>query len=88
MAETAADKQAPKAAPVARKQQHVTGKVIVETASFKPDKPSLVALAEERFIEQVKGNHGADAKLTEITYEVVTHHVGTAVTYLFKGTVD
>lgn len=74
--------------PAARKSERVTGTVVVATASLNADKPSLIAQAEEAFKAQVESNHGAGAKLTVDSYEVVKHHVGTEVTYTFTGTVS
>lgn len=66
----------------------VDGEIRLETGDFNvTEQPILIEQATELFQKKVADVHG-DKKLSNIALTRTSHHIGTAVTYYFTGTIE
>lgn len=72
-----------KPAPVAKtaKSVEVSEDIRIETPTFNPYGPALIAKAEGMFRSRVAEKYGAEAQLDNVMLKGIDHHVGTAATY-------
>ncbi len=69
------------------KSVEVSEDIRIETPTFNPYGPALVAKAESLFRAKVAEKYGADVRLDNVMLKGIDHHVGTAATYHYVAQV-